>query len=660
MYDRYTGRYVNQVGRYEIVEELGRGAMGVVYKALDPTIGRTIAVKAIRLSDLPDPVERKRVRDRLLREAQSAGILSHPNIVTIYDILEQEDMAYIFMEYVNGSSLEKALRTKSLPEKTALLDVLRQVAGALDYAHRKGIIHRDIKPANVMFACSGPHSESVTKITDFGVAKFASHDLTQSGTMIGTPNYMSPEQIQGLTADARSDQFSLAVMMYEVLAGVKPFESDNLPTLFYWICKEEPKPVHEINPTLNVNVHEVLRRALAKTPNDRFSSCSEFIGALGVVLGACQGWTPGIHTQRTDAPAVMGATAIYALSDVSGLAAVLDKEAEAEPRRATAKRKFPELRSANAIRESPEPGSANAKRESPEPQAATQSGAPPTYDLPPSRPRRLYQEPGDDFNIPDPRDNGQSGWRKWAVAFTILLAVAGGIIFLLQWKPAPNLPVQVLDTKSGDTAPPPVDKDDSKKASEPEKSEPEKPRAPIAARKADSDRPPETKRVPEMAEIIPPAKLPSPRPPGPVNETPSGVTANVDLLSDPPGAQITIDGKSTTSCKAPCTVSLPNGRHTLLAESSGYNPARRVFSVPQDNTVYVQLGKTQGMLVITSIPAGVQVFIDGKLFGQTPSTLHLSVGKHHLLLVNGSMRHEENLEIVNDGFTTRSFRWEEH
>ena len=235
---------MKQVGRYQIVEELGRGAMGVVYKALDPAIGRTVAIKTIRLSDLTDSEERRRVHERLLREAQAAGMLSHPNIVTIYDVLEEQDFAYVFMEYVNGSSLERMLQAKTLPDRTHLLNYLRQVAAALDYAHRKGIVHRDIKPANIIIAEGASGVERIAKIADFGVAKFVSQDMTHSGSMIGTPNYMSPEQIQGMTVDGRCDQFSLAVLVYELLSGEKPFSGDNLAALFYAICKHEPKPAH--------------------------------------------------------------------------------------------------------------------------------------------------------------------------------------------------------------------------------------------------------------------------------------------------------------------------------------------------------------------------------------------------------------------------------
>lgn len=197
--------------------------MGVVYKAIDPSLGRTVAIKTIRLADFQDPDERERLRTRLLKEAQLAGVLSHPNIVTVYDVLEQNDFAYIFLEYVQGDSLESMLRKGSLP--LDLLQYLRQVADALDYAHSKGVVHRDIKPANIIIADEGLQNQPIAKIADFGVARFVSHEMTHNGTIIGTPNYMSPEQIQGTTVDGRSDQFSFAVVVYEALTGAKPFST---------------------------------------------------------------------------------------------------------------------------------------------------------------------------------------------------------------------------------------------------------------------------------------------------------------------------------------------------------------------------------------------------------------------------------------------------
>lgn len=280
---------MERIGRYEILEELGRGAMGVVYRARDPSIGRLIAIKTIRMTELSDPVESARLRERLRREAHSAGILSHPGIVVVYDVGQQGDLAYIAMELVPGRSLESLLEDKQPPPQQTILNLLRQTAAALDYAHKRGIVHRDIKPANILISEDG-----VVKITDFGVAKISSsHQLTVAGTVLGTPNYMSPEQIQGQPVDGRADQFALAVIAYEVLTGEKPFTGEQLTTVLYKIVAEPPRPPQEINPTLPWAVSLVLNRALAKDPEERYPSCTEFIDALERALGTKKDWQAG-------------------------------------------------------------------------------------------------------------------------------------------------------------------------------------------------------------------------------------------------------------------------------------------------------------------------------------------------------------------------------
>lgn len=261
--------------------------MGVVYKAQDPAIGRFIAIKTIRLNELTEASERERMRDRLFREAQSAGLLSHPGIVTIYDIAEQDGLAYIFMELVNGPQLEEMLRAPQPPDKGTLLSLFRQVAVALDYAHKKGIVHRDIKPANIMV-----HEDGTAKITDFGVAKIVSQQMTQAGTILGTPNYMSPEQVQGGEITGKTDQFALAVIAYEILTGEKPFAAEYLPTLLFKIVREEPTPPQRLNPTLSPEVEFVMRRALAKNPAIRYETCSEFVDALAAACNASGDWVP--------------------------------------------------------------------------------------------------------------------------------------------------------------------------------------------------------------------------------------------------------------------------------------------------------------------------------------------------------------------------------
>jgi serine/threonine protein kinase len=277
---------MDQIGRYRIIGELGRGAMGVVYHATDPSIGRSVAIKTIRILDINDTQQRNRLRERLFREARSAGVLSHPNIVTIYDMDEVEGLAYIAMAYVNGPTLEKILASESAISGAKMLRILRQAAAALDYAHSKGIVHRDVKPANIM-----TDEDGSVKITDFGIAKITegAHS-TETRTVAGTPNYMSPEQVQGFAVDGRSDQFSLAVIAYEILTGERPFIGEHLSTIVFKIVAEEPPPAPRLNSTLTPQIDEVLRKGLAKKPEDRYPNCSNFVGALELACAESRGW----------------------------------------------------------------------------------------------------------------------------------------------------------------------------------------------------------------------------------------------------------------------------------------------------------------------------------------------------------------------------------
>jgi len=263
---------MDKIGRYQVEHELGRGAMGIVYRAFDPAIGRRIAIKTIRIDELGDEKSRATLRERLLREAQSAGVLSHPNIVTIYDVSEDTRNAYIFMEYVEGATLDSFAR--GVPVKDLLM-ILQQTAEALDYAHGRGIVHRDIKPGNLML------SGRQVKVTDFGIARLLHQDSTQSGNLLGTPSYMSPEQVAGSEITGAADQYALGVIAYEFLAGVKPFENENLANLLYKITQAAVPPVA----TLNAATNQVLARVLSKVPAHRYANCSAFVAALDHALG---------------------------------------------------------------------------------------------------------------------------------------------------------------------------------------------------------------------------------------------------------------------------------------------------------------------------------------------------------------------------------------
>ena len=274
------------IGRYRILKEIGRGAMGVVYHAVDPAIGRPVAIKTIRLGDAHKPEDREKLRERLFREARAAGGLSHPHIVTIYDMAAEGDLAYIAMEFVDGASLEQVMAEGLEHHKGRMLRVLHQAALALDYAHARGVVHRDVKPANILIT-----NDDVVKITDFGIAKAAASDqYTVTGAIVGTPNYMAPEQVQGLSIDGRADQFSLAVIAFELFTGERPFEGEHLTTIVYKIVAEDPPAPHRLNPTLGLQIDGVLRNALAKNPEERFATCTGFLQALEAACDATHGW----------------------------------------------------------------------------------------------------------------------------------------------------------------------------------------------------------------------------------------------------------------------------------------------------------------------------------------------------------------------------------
>ncbi len=267
---------MQQIGRYIVVRELGRGAMGVVYEARDPLINRTVAVKIIRLDALGSSSEAEWLQERLFREARSAGALSHPGIVVIHDLGRYEDVAYIAMERVDGPTLEQVLATGASLGTAESLSILRQTAAALDYAHQNDVVHRDIKPGNLML-----HKGVTLKVTDFGIAKIAStQQLTRTGTVMGTPSYMSPEQITAQPVDGRADQFSLAVIAFQLLAGRKPFQGDTLATLVHQIVYEERPSARPLRPNLPEAADAVLKRGLSRDAGDRYPSCAAFVEAL--------------------------------------------------------------------------------------------------------------------------------------------------------------------------------------------------------------------------------------------------------------------------------------------------------------------------------------------------------------------------------------------
>jgi Protein kinase domain len=270
-----------RVGRYEVLAELGRGAMGVVYRARDPQIDRVVALKTLR-PDLGLPADAfAELTRRFYQEATAAGRLSHPNIVAVHDVLDVEGVPYIVMECLEGPTLAELIAAEGRLDPSRAVRLFVQVCDALDYAHARGVVHRDIKPGNIVVTPG-----DVAKVTDFGIARVSGSTVTQTGAVLGTPAYMAPEQLRGRVPDGRSDQFAVAVSLYESLAGVNPFQAEELAAVLYRVVHEAPAPLTGRNPRVPPGLAAAIERALAKTPTERHATAGELGRALAGSIAA--------------------------------------------------------------------------------------------------------------------------------------------------------------------------------------------------------------------------------------------------------------------------------------------------------------------------------------------------------------------------------------
>ncbi|MDX1389001.1 MAG: serine/threonine-protein kinase [Acidobacteriota bacterium] len=304
-----------RIGRYEIESEIGRGAMGIVYLARDTRLRRRVAVKTYAVPSGLTAEQEHEFRERFEREARAAAALSHPGIVTVYDVDRDGDNGtpFITMEYVEGESLHDLLERRGKLEPAEAIRITAQVADALHAAHAAGIVHRDVKPGNILIRSR----DDRIKLADFGVARLRESELTRSGAAVGSPGYMSPEQIRGESIDGRADLFSLGVILYRMLSGRAPFEGDDLPALVYSIAHETPVPITRLVPDLPDGFRKLMDRALAKSPNERFADGHAFHEALSramepdarepgtktvVAAKGSSSWTPPMATSTGDRP----------------------------------------------------------------------------------------------------------------------------------------------------------------------------------------------------------------------------------------------------------------------------------------------------------------------------------------------------------------------
>ncbi|MGH8858127.1 MAG: protein kinase domain-containing protein, partial [Polaromonas sp.] len=289
------------LGRYQVEKELGKGAMGVVYLGKDPKIGRVVAIKTLALSQEFEGEELDDARQRFFREAETAGRLQHQNIVTIFDAGEEHDLAYIAMEYLRGKDLTDATKDGHLLPIPEVLSIVARVAEALAYAHQQNVVHRDIKPANIMYEAG---SDTV-KVTDFGIARITDSSRTKTGLVLGTPSFMSPEQIAGKKVDGRSDLYSLGVMLFQMLAGVLPFRGDSMAELMYKIANEEAPDIRVIRKELSARLSGLVALSLAKRPELRYQDGGQFAADLRAVIAELGDAAPA--AARFDATVVQAA-----------------------------------------------------------------------------------------------------------------------------------------------------------------------------------------------------------------------------------------------------------------------------------------------------------------------------------------------------------------
>ncbi len=598
---------MDRIGRYKIIDELGRGAMGVVYRAEDPKIGREVAIKTLKLADKAAPSEIDGLRERLMREAQSAGRLSHPGIVTVYDVDEDHGVAFIAMEYVEGKTFDDYLHEGLLHDLDFGADVLQQAAAALDYAHSKEIVHRDIKPANLMLT-----AKNVVKIMDFGIARISSSQLTQTGTVMGTPSYMSPEQVRGESLDGRADQFSLGVIAYEMLTGKKPFAGDNLTAVIFKIVSSEATPVTQLCPWLGPDVDAVLARVLAKKPGDRYKNCQDFAESFraavqGVVVpvDAEVATTPGLDPSITQ--------------DLTRETAGADDETQIAAPRMPALGEMPAL--------PPIARSENAERSSSKRWLGVIAVLAAVGLL--AFAGAVQATTGSLFA--DPMGAAREAWAMWfGVAAPVMEAEE--LPPPVEPEPAPTEPVESASQET-----PPATAEELPATAE-ESPEPVAEPAPAPTQT--------TQTAPPAAADPPPAAEPAAAAP---TRVPQAMTSAY-FRTTPPGVTVVVDNRAEWTCRTPCRIeNLPSGTRQVTAQLAGYQTTRRTFQAGADAEmiIEIELEDSRVQLLVTSEPSGADIYVDGRLQAQkTDAKIPLPEGTYRIRVTKANVGEAEQVVQV--------------
>ncbi len=612
----------SSIGRYQVQESIGFGAMGAVYKAFDPLIKRTLAIKTIRLDIPRNSPQYKSFIERFYHEARISGTLSHPNIVTLFDIGEEGGVPYLAMEYVEGETISSLVErgVKFPPEK--VVSLVSQVASAVDYAHSKGVIHRDIKPSNMILS-----EGDRVKVTDFGIAKLVDSEMTQSGTLLGTPSYMSPEQAMGEKLDGRSDIFSLGVCAFEMLSGEQPFPGANVTSILYKLVHVEPiEPANlEMHGLVPQKWHEVFGRVLAKKPDDRYQSAADFVADLEFCLGS---WFGGVGAET--------------LSEMNVAETARDAGASAAPEDEMATRAV----STDQIRATTRTASMPAKAV-PVPPATTAEQ--PTVMMGAARDRATVSMPTADVPAVTAALPGNSAGRTADVTLkapapppTVRAPVRNDVATARVAAPTSRSPrpatLPPTPRPTASTPVPPVTV--AKTPSLPPARSGVSPVAVLAGASAffvvaltlagfmlwnqDSAEPTPTPVVQE-----------APTPP-PATPIPVFARGALRVETTPPGATISVNGEPRGSAPVDLT-DLAVGNYEVRAELKGYDAkAQTVAIVESSPRAQVSLALTRsapvtGSVEIVSEPAGASVAVDGTRGGQTPiADLKLRPGSHSL------------------------------
>jgi serine/threonine protein kinase len=457
------------------------------------------------------------------------------------------------------------------------LSILQQCARELDAAHASGLVHRNLTPAHIVVSEPDLDGQVLAQLAEYGADRAQPEEFALGLPPPEFAAYMSPEEILGTTPDQRSDEFCLAIIAYELLCGRKPFQPASLSTLFFEICANAPRPAEELNPELGPAAGSVLLRALAKDPDQRFQSCSDFVQQLEESLPQVAGPLPLMEPQE-------------------------ERIAPSAPRA-----------------------------------PITPFPAAPAFKLPPAR-KRAYG--GEEYADSEPRKSRSSVQTFGLVALGLIVAIGLGA-WLLNWRPKPNMPVQVLDSRAEPASPPPTQDQASGQPPTKPLTPPQSPAKPL-------------QHAPTPAPPVQRPRAPSSRPPQAQSRAGKGA-ADVDLLTVPPRARVIVDNRPETSCSSPCSLVLAPGRHVLKANLDGFVTAQRIFHVPKDSSVVISLIRNLGTLLVTSRPVGASVMLDGKDMGRTPLTLHLKPGRHRLDAFLGSQVQQKIIDVQADAIQGASF-----